>query len=927
MPDIPPWRSLWAKSAPHHPLWCHLIDVGHVASLLWDEVLSAGWRGHLARRLGLSEQAARNLVVWLTALHDIGKATPQFQCMEESLSVEAKSAGFSFPKSLERLPHGDASGQILMPLLAKAWGEISMANRAARAAAGHHGFPPFQITENWHHCVEPGGSPSTQGHSPLPWRHAQGALIRLVENALGLTTPASPGAPHAAASLAFIDIAGFISFADWIGSSEKHFAGCGSQGGDIDAYTQASSESAKKALAQFGWSHLPTPSRAADYATLFGGGEAAFAPRPLQRRVAEILTERPRTRFLLIEAPTGEGKTEAALYAAAHWLREFQQRGVYLALPTQATSNAMHQRFVDWFKRLDIGKHDVLLLHSGFIKPEQYEEMIARTISGAGRIYDSEDGSDSAATAHEWFLQAKRGLLAPFAVGTIDQALLGVLLCRHHFVRLHGLAGKTVIFDEVHAYDAYTGTLLDRLLEYLGALGCTVILLSATLPGQRRRDLARAFAGREIAAVDGEAAYPRIIALGDEGLASSDHIETSEDGRKTIALDWLPPDMDAALGALADRLGQRGCTAWVFNTVRHAQEAYRKAKELGRFDEVHILHSRFTAGERQDREARLLGAFGKDGSKRPKGRALVVASQVIEQSLDVDFDLMASDLAPIDLLLQRSGRLHRHRSRQRPPHLTEPRLLVRRPCEESTVPPAFGRTVYAESILMRTLALLERKRELHVPEEVEGMIEEVYGGAVADHIPSRWQDSLREKHAETIGLIRTQNREAQKRMIHPARKANSYWDLAGELEFVRDEDDAMLHSDFRPLTRLADESMRVLCLHSRNGRLYLDHACRERVSDHTPDAKSLRLLLRNVTTISARHLGGFSNRDRRERLEYLTASCVAPVAWQRHGILRYLPLLRFEDGAFQPPRGPLIQWHLEVGFQYIYPQEKEASND
>ena len=168
----------------------------------------------------------------------------------------------------------------------------------------------------------------------------------------------------------------------------------------------------------------------------------------------------------------GMGKTEAALYAAYRMLEQGKAGGIYFALPTQLTSNKIHDRVNAFLSRIllqDSPQAPLLLHGKAWLKTFSEQEM-----------------GEDAAPGKPWFQSGKRGLLAPFAVGTIDQALMAVIRVRHSAVRAFWLAGKVVIIDEIHSYDTYTGTIVDKLVTLLRDLHCTVIILSATLTQSRR---------------------------------------------------------------------------------------------------------------------------------------------------------------------------------------------------------------------------------------------------------------------------------------------------------------------------------------------------------------------------------------------------------------------------------------------------------
>ncbi len=268
-----------------------------------------------------------------------------------------------------------------------------------------------------------------------------------------------------------------------------------------------------------------------------------------------------------------------------------------------------------------------------------------------------------------WFSQRKRALLSPYGVGTIDQALFATLHVKHHFVRLWGLANRVVVLDEVHAYDTYTAGLIEALLSWLKTMNCSVVLMSATLPEKRRAAFLKAWGAEQVP----EMAYPRVLVAGRDGVAG-EHVPSRP--LAPIAVSALPDDLETIAVAALQQLSGDGCGVVIVNTVQRAQALYSRLKnEIDKGTDLLLFHARYPADERSEREQLVLEKFGGGETVHRPGRALLVATQVVEQSLDIDFDFMITDLAPVDLLLQRAGRLHRH-ERKRPRQHTKPQLMV-----------------------------------------------------------------------------------------------------------------------------------------------------------------------------------------------------------------------------------------------------------
>lgn len=241
----------------------------------------------------------------------------------------------------------------------------------------------------------------------------------------------------------------------------------------------------------------------------------------------------------------GEGKTEAAFYAHLELQRCFGHRGLYIALPTKATGNAMFRRTLKFLRRQHCERTlDLQLLHGGALLNDDYQKL------KPGGIYDPQAGGDRAG---EWFTHKKRALLSEYGVGTIDQALLTILPVRHQFVRLWGwgLANRVVVFDEIHAYDAYTGTLLLHLLRWLLALGSSVLLLSATLPPGIRRKLAELTNAQAPAQ---EADYPR-LSVYESGQAVRQYAFKADPARRLkIAIQPIRAELSTMGGCIAAHL-------------------------------------------------------------------------------------------------------------------------------------------------------------------------------------------------------------------------------------------------------------------------------------------------------------------------------------------------------------------------------------
>ena len=488
-------------------------------------------------------------------------------------------------------------------------------------------------------------------------------------------------------------IAGLTSVADWIGSGEFF------ENPDDDWLPNVDA-----ALNDAGFvtpEILPNLS----FAEVFAQPGQSMHPREAQRLFLEQVKE---PGIYILEAQMGMGKTEAALYAAYQLLQTRQATGIYFALPTQLTSNKIYDRFNLFLERI-VGPdtpNRSLLLHSGAWLLDQ--EM-------------GEEGRPGGA----WFNQSKRGLLAPFAVGTIDQALMSVMNVKHGSVRAFGLAVKVVILDEVHSYDLYTSTILNELVALLRKIGCTVIILSATLNQQRREALLQQPSLSH--------SYPLISAAANS-VESVQEVAVEEANRHQVSVQIS--DNAAVLIKLAlNRAANGEQVIWIENTVKDAQLRYLDLAAQARANgcDIGLLHSRFTPQDRQVNEALWVNRFGKEGWKtRGEQGRILVGTQVLEQSLDIDADLLISRFAPTDMLLQRIGRLWRHADTPRAKTAWAECWLLAPSLEAGLATPAADNSfchsawVYSPYILCRSLEAWQSVSNLTLPTDIRDLIDSTY---------------------------------------------------------------------------------------------------------------------------------------------------------------------------------------------------------
>lgn len=813
----------------------HMLDTGSVAARLWDTWLAPGLQKRFSEHLHLSTEDTRALVCWLAATHDMGKATPEFACQfgkqenDKHLSVyreRIEQEKFDIPEELipspndAQCPHSKYSQSILIHLLTKVERmPREVAETLASISGAHHGIPA-------------GYSPKSDSLSNLileclspKWRSVWKELYDITLERFGASSALQQLAQHGQAipiSVQFC-ITGFVIMSDWIASNPDFFP--------MGTFGSAEQEQ----RARIGWQALGLEQRwtaaldtnpdtpAADlYASRFGWSNPTL--RPMQEVVVEAARSMQSGGMMCIEAPMGQGKTEAGLIAAEFLAQATGRTGVAFAAPTQATSNALFDRVIEWVKYQTsnvaqeqggpIEPHSMFLGHSKNRFNKSYEALSKADIfdesSTPGRENNRKTLRPGTSLArHSWLSGTKKGLLSSFVVCTIDQVLMTALQARHVMLRHLGLASKVIIIDEVHAYDAYMSKYLSAALYWLGQMNAPVILMSATLPSATRNDLMKSYAkGLKVGAEPNKATAsvsapqdndmmarmmaklaktqaPPAPAVTENSPLDLDypvvHTLTAEDNgtpkkwkveqpveQTEIELKLIDDSPESVLNVLEPLANDHGCAAVICNTVGRAQEMHAFLSE--QFGEEHVIltHSRFTATHRAEQEEILVSKLGKkahyskaDGedSSRPH-RLIVVGTQVIEQSLDLDFDVMVTDFAPVDLVLQRMGRLHRHDSRsssERTPAYRKPVCYVRGvetfgSHVEAPDFPRGSKAVYEPMILLSSYAQLLPHFDgepIRIPADISPLVQTAYQENASAEIPSAWAEvfeSAKQEH-------------------------------------------------------------------------------------------------------------------------------------------------------------------------------------
>jgi len=770
------WGKASKEDDSYHLLPYHCLDVAAVGYLLLspDKPLCK----KLAIQLQVKPEWLRKFFTFCLALHDLGKFSRPFQGIRQGLSPD-------LVKKNNRMPYEERHDSLgfwawikdVIPALSENFPSTAFSDKEAKTwlkycepwveiVTGHHGMPPKKQVKSFNNHFQSEDSQAVLGFT-------QDAFKLLLDD-FDFRPLLDKELKHRLKAVSW-QLAGVAVLADWTGSNQDYFS-YQSKPQDLEGYWQTALASAQKAI-----NVLPKPIKTRPFSSIKNLFPFIEQPTPLQEyAIKEVLSDKPQ--LFILEDVTGAGKTEAALTLVHRLMDKGLADGLYIALPTMATANAMYQRLGEVYSKFyqaNENQPSLILAHGARELSESFRESIILSEQLAEdadyQTGTKEEEQEHSATAYcnAWLADSrKKSLLADVGVGTLDQALLAVLPARHQSLRLLGLARKVLLVDEVHAYDPYMNKLLNDLLEAHARQGGSVILLSATLPQQMRESLVTAFhqgLGEDSPQLIKEKEYPLIThtpAVNEIEKA----VDTREEVKRTVKVERINSEQDALDKIMqASHAGQ--CVCWIRNTVKSARQSYQDLLDAGISPtQLSLFHSRFAMGDRQAIENQTLDRFGNKSTPEQRKGQILIATQVVEQSLDLDFDLMITDLAPIDLIIQRAGRLQRHVRDAQGSRLTQkgakdhrglPLLMIFSPdpiadATEDWLKPDHAGTqaVYShvgQLWLTAKLLLGKDENQFTMPEDARKLIEGVYSYEAENEIPLKLLEASFD--AEAKGLV------------------------------------------------------------------------------------------------------------------------------------------------------------------------------
>lgn len=700
-------RLIIAKSGDENkwlPLWIHAVDTAKVM----EEMIHLRYSS-LSKLCGMSFGDLKKAAMLLAYLHDIGKITPLFQsqilkALPMRRSLLEHYGIHNIPENFinkNKSHHAKCGEAILL--------ELGFSKGFSSVVGAHHGMPAEDLSDYIERYPEHFyGMPEDR----KLWKELYEEWVHFSLDQAGFLDISEV---PVLSKKSQIMLSALLIMSDWIASNQMNFELL-----DEDEILSENEYSEERFYKAFETLNLPESWEACqewmsdeDFRNRFH-----FSMNEIQKDVIDVVENCTKPGLFILEAPMGKGKTEAALAAAEILSAKCDKSGLFFGLPTQSTANGIFERVVQWAQVSAIDAvHSIQLAHGN----AEFQPVFAELKNDS--ILQTDIDGKSGLVVNSFFSGSKTSLLTDFVVATVDRVLMSALRKKHVMLLHLGLSQKVVIIDECHAYDAYMNQYLDRVLAWLHEYQVPVILLSATLPFDRRKNLIEAYLNDKGTIVEfPEADYPRLTYT-DDGKVFIKALQKGDAGRR---VNIVCGNDDMAMEKVADAVSAGACVGIICNTVVRAQEFARAVRTIAGANVI-LYHAQYIIPDRMEREETLKRTIGKNSDAKIRSGAVVIGTQVLEQSLDIDFDILITDLCPMDLLLQRIGRLQRHERADRPCGYEKPECIVLGTEELSSSSEA----IYTKWLLLRTRKLLPSS--IAIPEDIDLLVRETYQNIEADN--------------------------------------------------------------------------------------------------------------------------------------------------------------------------------------------------
>lgn len=702
--------DLWAKTEPFESVESHLRRTGLVCKIaLTDSSLVSIWDILRDNCDGIDDENLLNFICYLVAMHDIGKVSPSFQGKDKKQKLKLGELYKSSHCSNFR--HELQSRNYLYDILLEKGLDDNLAESFSYCVGMHH----YKFTSKYN-------EEDINSKVQSVWNE----FVKKIEKNVYFRFPFYLNECFSIKNhdVFFHFLLGILILSDWLASNDSFSSyKIDEVESDLSIYY--------KLMIYHGFGKKSIDKNLYDYKALLNNHNTIL--RPFQKWSTEFFNSGNNFDLMIIEAGTGEGKTSVGLYSALQVMSKTD--GFYLALPMKVMVESKYRELKGIFGTN--GAH-LTLLHGS--------RQLIDDLDDSETYIDLQNESEAVNVSNYLFSDSRRGLFNKYVVGTIDQLLFAVLPTKFSLLRLIGLSGKVLILDEIHSYDSYTNQLICRLLSWCKALNIKVILMSATIQKSLKYEFIKSYLGSSVSLMN--SGYPLITVINNNELKEID-IESSEK-KKKINLELLDVlmDIDKQCDKILESYNENNNIVVFKNTVKESQYVYDKLVELGvNKDDLLLCHSNMTIEDRSLKENNVIKLFGKNTKNRPS-KFIVICTQVFEASIDIDFDVSFSDLAPIDILIQRWGRECRFDLYSKSTQRGKYYVFI-----DTTSDFGVSKFIYYEVFLSSTQTFLRKKTNLLLPDELRQSIESVYTFTDFTKEYFDWVNS--EKMKKNKGLIST----------------------------------------------------------------------------------------------------------------------------------------------------------------------------